>query len=400
MKLRVLNICLAAFTVTITVTIVHSFHVPHISAKPCMHTTQTRAPGRPYLRLQTRASVQEETNTEGAEQAEERPEMVDCHDILADDSPDTCFRAGFVSIVGSPNVGKSTLMNRLVGERLSIVTSKAQTTRHRILGVVTGDNHQLVYTDTPGALNPSYKLQEGMMKFVKTAVADADVLLLVTDIFERDFPVQVLIDRLKRSKSPLVIAINKVDLLKGNGQGKPLSERALKEVGGSLDDVVARWREKFPDAKSILPISALQGIDTELLQEELVKQLPPSPNGEPLFPPDTLTDKPERFFASELIRERVFTSYGQEIPYSTEVIIETYRDEPDIVRINAKIVTIRDSQVGIIIGHRGEKLKKVGTEARKALEEMLGKKVFLSMRVKVDKNWRKNERSLKEFGYL
>lgn len=289
-------------------------------------------------------------------------------------------RAGFVNIIGKPNVGKSTLMNRLVGERLSIITSKAQTTRHRIMGIVNADDFQIVYSDTPGILDPKYKLQEGMMSFVNTALADADVVLYVTDLHPPGEEHGIWIEKLNKLGVPVILVINKID---------------LSDQGG-VEELVATWNKLLPEA-SILPMSALHGFGSDLLISHIQKVLPLSP---PFFPKDELTDKPMRFFMSEIIREKILLHYRKEIPYSTEVVIESYKDEPDIVRIQAVIMVARDSQKGIVIGHQGSMLKRVGTEARKDMEAFLQKKVFLELFVKVDKNWRDSEQKLKRYGYL
>mmetsp|Transcript_31568 Transcript_31568/g.46228 ORF Transcript_31568/g.46228 Transcript_31568/m.46228 type:complete len:383 (-) Transcript_31568:77-1225(-) len=301
------------------------------------------------------------------------------------------FRSGFISIVGSPNVGKSTLLNRLVGQKISIVTSKSQTTRHRILGVVTHEDAQIIYQDTPGAMIPNYRLQEGMMNFVRGAIKECDALLLMTDIFEKEFPVDILLDRVKRAKVPLIIAINKIDMLE---TGK-MSAETLEEVG-NLESIVTRWQESFPAAK-IIPISAMEGLETDELVVALKQHLPEGP---PLYPEETLTDRSERFIVGEMIREKVFTSYGQEIPYSTEVSVTSFKEEENLTRIEAYIICTRNSQKGMIIGKGGQKIKEVGTEARKALEEFLDRRVYLELRVKVDKDWRKNDASLSRYGYL
>ena len=289
-------------------------------------------------------------------------------------------KAGFVNIIGSPNVGKSTLMNNLVGERLSIITSKAQTTRHRILGIVNGKDFQIVYSDTPGVLNPKYKLHEGMMGFVGSALSDADILLVVTDIFEKDFNDPNLLEKIHDIDIPVVVLVNKIDL-------------------GTQDQVVETidmWREKLPKAK-VAPISALHSFNVEELLNWIIEHLPASP---PYFPKDELTDKSMRFFVSEIIREKILLNYQKEVPYSCEVMVESYKDEDNIVRIRAIIVVNRDTQKGILIGHQGRALKAVGSQARKDIEEFLQKKVFLELYVKVDKNWRNDEKKLKRYGYM
>ena len=289
-------------------------------------------------------------------------------------------KAGFVNIIGSPNVGKSTLMNQLVGETLSIITSKAQTTRHRIMGIVNADHFQIVYSDTPGVLDPKYKLQEGMMKFVYSALQDADILLVVTDIFEDHLNHAPLIDKINDMNVPTFVLINKIDL----GDQAKAEER------------MDHWKKMIPKAK-IAPIAALHGFNTEMLLDAIVEALPESP---PYFPKNELTNKPMRFFVSEIIREKILLHYKQEIPYSCEVIVEEYKDEGNIVRIRAVILVARESQKGIVIGHQGKMLKRVGTEARKDIQSFIDNKVFLELFVKVDKNWRNDERKLKRYGYM
>ena len=291
------------------------------------------------------------------------------------------FKSGFVNIIGNPNVGKSTLMNALVGERLSIITSKAQTTRHRIMGIVGGDDFQIVYSDTPGILRPNYKLQESMMGFVTGALKDADVILYVTDTVEKgDDASEEIIEKVKLSAIPTIVVINKIDLSN--------QER--------LEELVAEWHERLPEAK-VVPVSALEGFNVGGVFDSIMQLLP---MGMPYYDEGTLTDRPMRFFASEIIREKIFLNYDKEIPYSVEIVIEEYKEEPTIDRISAIIYVARDSQKGIIIGHRGEMLKKVGTSARLELEKFLGKKVFLQLHVKVDEGWRNSQRSLRRYGYL
>ena len=291
------------------------------------------------------------------------------------------FKSGFVNIIGNPNVGKSTLMNALVGERLSIITAKAQTTRHRIMGIVGGDDFQIVYSDTPGILRPNYKLQESMMGFVTGALKDADVILYVTDTVEKgDDASEEIIEKVKLSAIPTIVVINKIDLSN--------QER--------LEELVAEWHERLPEAK-VVPVSALEGFNVGGVFDSIMQLLP---KGMPYYDEGTLTDRPMRFFASEIIREKIFLNYDKEIPYSVEIVIEEYKEEPTIDRISAIIYVARDSQKGIIIGHRGEMLKKVGTSARLELEKFLGKKVFLQLHVKVDEGWRNSQRSLRRYGYL
>lgn len=289
-------------------------------------------------------------------------------------------RSGFVNIIGNPNVGKSTLMNALVGERLSIITSKAQTTRHRIMGIVNGDDFQIVYSDTPGILKPSYRLQESMMKFVAGALKDADVILYVTDTVERgDETSQRIVDGIATSGIPVIVVINKIDLT---------SQEALEELA-------ARWRARLPEAE-VVPVSALNGFNIGGLFDLILTRLP---EGEPYYPKDTLTDRTMRFFASEIIREKIFLNYQKEIPYSVEIAIDEYREEPGLDRISATVYVARESQKGILIGHKGEMLKRVGTAARIELEKFLGKKVFLQLYVKVSDNWRDSDSQLRRFGY-
>ncbi|MCB0402046.1 MAG: GTPase Era [Flavobacteriales bacterium] len=289
-------------------------------------------------------------------------------------------KAGFVNIIGAPNVGKSTLMNELVGERLSIITSKAQTTRHRILGIVNDEEHQIVFSDTPGIVDPAYKMHEGMMSFVKSAISDADVLLVMVEAQEKEFKDKEILARLQKTSTPIILLINKIDEV----------EQAF------LEERVAYWKGQLPQAK-IFPISALHRFNVDQVLLEIKALLPEFP---PFYDKDALTDRPERFFVSEIIREKILLHYKKEIPYSCEVEVEEFKDEPNIVRIRAVIMVIRDSQKGIIIGHQGKGLKRVGTEARKDMEQFLGKKVFLELYVKVNKDWRNNEAQLKRFGYL
>jgi GTPase len=288
-------------------------------------------------------------------------------------------KSGFVNIIGNPNVGKSTLMNALVGERLSIITSKAQTTRHRIMGIVNGDDFQIVYSDTPGILKPNYKLQESMLKYVDTAFLDADIIIYVTDVVEKLNKNQPYIDKLQKTEAPVLLLINKIDLVS-----------TLQ-----LEELVSTWHELLPQAV-ILPISALQKTNLSFLFDKILATLPEGPE---YYPKDTLTDKSERFFISEIIREKIFLNYKKEIPYSVEVGIESFEDEKNIVRIRAIIYVMRDSQKGIIIGHKGEALKKAGTEARIDIEGFLQKKVFLELYVKVSKDWRDSPFKLKNFGF-
>lgn len=289
-------------------------------------------------------------------------------------------RAGFVNIIGSPNVGKSTLMNQLVGERLSIINRKAQTTRHRIMGIVNEPEWQIVYSDTPGVLDPAYKLQEGMMKFVRTALQDADLILLVTDVQENDLAHPETLTKIAEMEVPVFILINKVDL----AEQEQVAER------------ISFWQSRIPRA-TVAPISALHGFNIENILERIVDHLPESP---PYFPKDELTNKPMRFFISEIIREKILTHFKQEIPYSCEVVVDAYVEEENIVKIRAEIRVARDSQKHIVIGKGGSMIKRVGTDARKEIERFIGQKVFLDLYVKVDKDWRDDERKLKRLGYL
>ena len=288
-------------------------------------------------------------------------------------------KAGFVNIVGNPNVGKSTLMNQLVGERISIATFKAQTTRHRIMGIVNTEDMQIVFSDTPGVLKPNYKLQESMLAFSESALADADVLLYVTDAVENPEKNLDFLEKVRKLSIPVLLLINKIDLTNQEG----------------LVKVVEKWHTLLPDAE-ILPISALNKFGTELILKRIQELLPDSP---PYFEKDQLTDKPARFFVSEIIREKILLYYDKEIPYSVEVQVGQFKEEEKLIRISAVIYVERDSQKGIIIGHQGYALKKVSTESRKALEKFFGKPIFLETFVKVDKDWRSSKRELDSFGY-
>jgi GTP-binding protein Era len=288
-------------------------------------------------------------------------------------------KAGFVNIVGKPNVGKSTLMNILVGERLSIISSKAQTTRHRILGLINTDEYQIVFSDTPGMLRPRYELHKSMMGFVNLSLEDADVIVFVTDLFESDEEIEEIITKINESGIPVLLVINKIDLAKE----------------GQLDEVTAYWTSRIK-SETVIPISALEKFNTERILQEIVARLPVHP---PFYDKEELTDRPERFFASEIIREKIFNNYKKEIPYSTEVGIEDFHEEESIIKIRATIFCERNSQKGILIGDQGKMLKKVGIEARADLEKFFGKKVFLETFVKVEQDWRKNKLKLKKFGY-
>ena len=288
-------------------------------------------------------------------------------------------RSGFVNIIGNPNVGKSTLMNALVGERLSIITSKAQTTRHRIMGIVSGDDFQIVYSDTPGILKPSYKLQESMMKFVTGALTDADVILYVTDTVEQGDRSEEIVAQIARSGIPTIVVVNKIDLT----------------TPEALEALVEKWHAALPEAR-IVPASAKEKFNVEGLFRIILELLPEGPA---FYPKETLTDKTLRFFASEIIREKILRFYDKEIPYCCEIEIDTYKEEPTIDRIAATIYVARDSQKGILIGHKGEKLKRIGQAAREDLEQFLEKKVFLQLFVKVNDDWRNDPRQLRRFGY-
>ncbi len=293
----------------------------------------------------------------------------------------TPHKAGFVNIVGNPNVGKSTLMNDLVGERLSIITSKAQTTRHRIMGIVNTDDYQIVFSDTPGVLKPKYKLQQSMLDFSTGALTDADVLVYVTDVVEDPSKNADFVEKVAREKVPLLLVINKIDLLKDQAE---------------LEAVVERWRTLLPNAE-VFPVSAKERFNVDNLMNRIVALLPES---EPYFGKDALTDKPARFFVTEIIREKILLNYEKEIPYSIEVIVEKFEETETSIHIMAVIYVERESQKGILIGHGGSKLKKVGIEARKEIETFFGKKVDLRTFVKVEPNWRNRESKLKAFGYI
>ncbi len=288
-------------------------------------------------------------------------------------------KAGFVNIIGNPNVGKSTLMNSLLGEKLSIITPKAQTTRHRILGILNEDDYQIVFSDTPGILEPHYKLHQSMMKFVESAFEDADLFIFVTEAGE-EFNNTTFLERIAKMTIPVLVLVNKIDLSSQETVEKLLSD----------------WSKRIPNAE-IMPVSALLKFNLEKVFDWIKANLPENP---PFFSKEDITDKPEKFFVAEIIREKIFLNYSQEIPYSTEVEIDTFLEEETITRIRAIIYVARDSQKGIIIGNKGEALKKVGTQARKDIELFLGKKVFLETFVKVSKDWRNNENQLKKFGYI
>ena len=288
-------------------------------------------------------------------------------------------KAGFVNIIGNPNVGKSTLMNAFVGEKLSIITSKAQTTRHRIFGIVSGDDFQVVFSDTPGIIKPSYALQASMMDFVKSAFEDADILIYMVEIGEKELKDEAFFKRISQLDVPVLLLINKVDT----------SDQSV------LEEQVAYWKEKVPRAE-IYPISALRNFQTEVVFNRIIELLPESPA---FFPKDQLTNKPERFFVNEIIREKILLHYKKEIPYSVEVETESFADSKTIIHIRSVIMVERESQKGIIIGHKGEALKRVGIEARTDLEKFFGKQIHLELFVKVNKDWRNNVRQLRRFGY-
>ena len=288
-------------------------------------------------------------------------------------------KSGFVNIVGNPNVGKSTLMNRLVGERISIITSKAQTTRHRIMGIVNTEDMQIVYSDTPGVLRPNYKLQESMLNFSESALDDADVLLYVTDVIETIDKNEEFLQQVQKEKCPILLLINKIDM---TDQQK-------------LEALVQEWKTILPQAE-IIPISALSNFNVDYVKQRVEELMPESP---PYFEKDALTDKPARFFATEIIREKILLYYQKEIPYAVEVVVELFKEDDEMIHIKALIICERDSQKGIIIGHRGQALKKVGAMARKDIERFFEKKVFLEMFVKVEKDWRNRDNMLRAFGY-
>lgn len=289
-------------------------------------------------------------------------------------------KAGFVNIIGNPNVGKSTLMNAFVGEKLSIINSKAQTTRHRILGIVNGDDFQAIFSDTPGIIKPAYQLQSSMMNFVQSAFKDADVLIYLVEIGEKALKDEAFFSKIVNAKIPVILLLNKIDQADEN----------------QLVEQVTYWKEQVPNAE-IFAISALKNFGVTEVFSRIIELLPDSPA---FYPKDQMTDKPERFFVNESIREKILKHYKKEIPYSVEVETETFEEEENIIRIRSIIMTERESQKAIIIGHKGESLRRVGTEARKDLERFFGKKIFIELYVKVNKNWRNNENQLKRFGYL
>ena len=288
-------------------------------------------------------------------------------------------KSGFINIIGNPNVGKSTLMNCFMGEKFSIITSKAQTTRHRILGIVNGEDFQLVFSDTPGILKPSYELQDSMMDFVKNALEDADIIIYMLEIGETSIKNNQVHKKILNANVPTFILLNKIDL----------SDQK------NLEDQVILWKELYPKA-NVYPISALNNFNIDIVLKHLIELIPQSP---PYFPKDQLTDKPERFFVNEILREKILLYYNKEIPYSVEVVTEDFKEEENIIKIKSVIFVERDSQKGIIIGHKGSALKKIGTKARQGLEVFFGKKIYIELQVKVSKNWRSNAKLLKKFGY-
>lgn len=313
------------------------------------------------------------------------------------------FKSGFVNIVGNPNVGKSTLMNQLVGEKISIATFKAQTTRHRIMGIVNEPDCQIVFSDTPGVLKPNYKMQEMMLQFSESALADADILLYVTDVVEKPEKNKDFLDKVAKMTIPVLVIINKIDELgrnepevkKKDGEKEHKVKRVMKSPTEKLVEIVDKWHELLPNAE-ILPVSAKNKFGIDVLMKRVKELLPESPA---YFDKDQLTDKPAKFFVSEIIREKILRYYDKEIPYSVEVVVERFKENADVIHINAVIYVERESQKGIIIGHQGQALKKVSSEARKNLEQFFGKKIFLETFVKVDKDWRNNQHELKNFGY-
>ena len=288
-------------------------------------------------------------------------------------------KAGFVNIIGKPNVGKSTLMNALLGEKLSIISSKAQTTRHRILGIMNEPDYQIVFSDTPGMLKPKYELHKSMMSFVNLSLEDADVIVFVTDLFEDDTDIEEIIQKINAAGVPVLLLINKIDLNKDD----------------KLQEVTQYWQERIQAVETI-PVSALENFNLQKVLQEILDRMPVHP---PFYDKDELSDRPERFFASEIIREKIFTQYKKEIPYSTEVRVEEFEETDQLIRMRALIYVERPSQKGIIIGDKGKALKRVGTVARHEMEQFFGKKVFLETYVKVEENWRKNKNKLRKFGY-
>jgi GTPase len=288
--------------------------------------------------------------------------------------------SGFVNIIGNPNVGKSSLLNEFVGEKLAIINAKAQTTRHRIFGIYNDEEYQIVFSDLPGVIKPAYKMQESMMGFVKEALKDADLFLFMAELGEREFKDERILQKLQEAEEPLYVVVNKIDL--GNQ--------------AALDAEMAYWAEIFPKAKKIFPISVTEKFNVQELFRSIKSEIPEGPEW---FPKDQLSDKNDRFIISEIVREKILTNFQQEIPYSVEVVVEGFQEEPDIIRARAVIIVARDSQKNIIIGKGGSMIKKFGTQARKSMEAYYGKKVFLETFVKVDKDWRNDDRKLKKYGY-
>lgn len=303
-------------------------------------------------------------------------------------------KAGFVNIVGNPNVGKSTLMNQLVGERISIATFKAQTTRHRIMGIVNTEDCQIVFSDTPGVLKPNYKMQEYMLQFSESALADADILLYVTDVVENPEKNMDFLEKVREMTIPVIVLVNKIDELQTHTPSST-DGNSTSDINARLGELVDKWHNLLPNAE-ILPISAANKFGIDMLMKRIKELLPESPA---YFDKDQLTDKPAKFFVSEIIREKILRYYDKEIPYSVEVVVERFKEDHSHIHINAVIYVERDSQKGIIIGHQGMALKKVSTEARKSLERFFGKSVYLELFVKVDKDWRNSEKELDNFGY-
>lgn len=318
-----------------------------------------------------------EQHSDPASSAAELQRVLNSEETAVADS----HRSGFVNIVGNPNVGKSTLMNDLVGERISIITSKAQTTRHRITGIVNTPDYQIVYSDTPGVLKPKYKLQESMLDFSQSALTDADILLYVTDVVEDPTKNIEFLEKVAAETVPVILVINKIDLLKGNKD---------------LEELITKWKSILPKAE-IFPTSATEHFNIDNLKSRIVELLPLSP---PFFGKDALTDKPARFFVTEIIREKILLRYDKEIPYSAEVLVEKFDEKDSSIHIMAVVYVERDSQKGILIGNRGEKIKQIGIEARKDIEKFFDKRVFLELYVKVEKDWRNRENKLRAFGYI
>lgn len=340
-------------------------------------TPQEETPKKSPLTI----DIPEETAEEQARAVAAVEEVLHGGDLATPMAVNEGHKAGFVNIVGNPNVGKSTLMNDMVGERVSIITSKAQTTRHRIMGIVNTPDYQIVFSDTPGVLKPNYKLQESMLNFSEGALTDADVLIYVTDVVEDPTKNADFLARVAKEKCPVLLVINKIDLLKDNAE---------------LEAILDRWKTILPNAQPF-PISAKEHFNTASLLTRIIELLPVAP---PYFGKDALTDKPARFFVTEIIREKILNAYDKEIPYSVEVIVEKFDEKPGAIHIMTVIYVERDSQKGILIGKGGSMLKRIGTEARKDIETFFGKKVYLEILVKVEPNWRNRENKLRSFGYI